>query len=261
MILTGDFFSNALATNVTIKVIVPTPEGEEQLVDNTQTQASELPVVYLLHGAYGNYHSWTRFSNVERYAQQHQCVLVMASAENSFYHNLKDGREYYTFFIDELRQNINNIFPVSRKRERTYLAGFSMGGYGAWYLALRNPHVFSKAASMSGALDLAYLYSIKQYRESDKPINWKNLFDDPSTIEGGPSDLLALYDQISDASCKPKLYLSCGTEDPLYKLNVSMHERLKARGYIPTYHETSGGHDWDFWDAEIQRVLDWLFSE
>ncbi len=260
MIMTCDFFSFALSTNVTMKVFVPTKEGEEQITDKEAIVKDAFPVVYLLHGAYGNYHSWTRFSSVERYAQEHQCVLVMPSAENSFYHNLRDGRNYYDFFVDELRYNVNKIFPVSTKREDTYVAGFSMGGYGAWYLALRRPDLFAKAASMSGALDLAFLHGMERYRNADKPINWRNIVDDPDHIAGTSADLIALYDGLVSNGTQniPALYQSCGTEDVLYELNLSMRDRLQKRGCDLTYHSDKGDHSWDFWDRDIQNVLQWL---
>ena len=110
MVMTCNFFSFALKSNVSANLFIPTPEGNEQITDETVRQRYQyetgLPVVYLLHGAYGNYFSWMRFSNVERYAQKHCCVLVMASAENSFYHDMYHGGAYYSFFSKELPGSI-----------------------------------------------------------------------------------------------------------------------------------------------------------
>ena len=153
MIANTTLFSNALKTNVNINFFIPTPEGQEQITDSAVQQKYNyekgLPVVYLLHGAFGNYNSWLRFSCVERYAQKYGCVLVMASAENSFYHDMSRGNSYYTFFSKELPALVQSILPVSRRREDTYIAGFSMGGYGSWYIALNNPQNYCKAASLS----------------------------------------------------------------------------------------------------------------
>ena len=82
-ILTCTCFSTTLKQNVTFNAVVPTPEGNEQVTDQqtkSRADGDGFPVVYLLHGAYGNYASWGRFSNIERYAQQYGVVLVMASA-------------------------------------------------------------------------------------------------------------------------------------------------------------------------------------
>ena len=68
----------------------------------------------------------------------------MASAGNYFYQDMYRGSAYRTFFTEELPMFITSVFPVSKKREDTYIAGFSMGGYGAWYLALSAPHLYAK---------------------------------------------------------------------------------------------------------------------
>ena len=57
----------------------------------------------------------------------------------------------------------------------------------------------------------------------------------------------------------PKLYLCCGTEDNIcYDSNRQFHAHLQQIGFDHTYHEQPGGHDWDFWDSEIQQILNWL---
>ena len=160
--MTCHYYSSTLGNNIAINVIIPTPQGNEQIVDqDVQKQyqyETGLPVVYLLHGAYGDFSSWIRYSNIERYAQERCCAVVMASAGNFFYQDMYHGSAYRTFFTEELPVFITSVFPVSSKKEDTYIAGFSMGGYGAWYLALSAPHLYAKAASMSGALDIAALY-------------------------------------------------------------------------------------------------------
>ncbi|CAG9295826.1 alpha/beta hydrolase [Celerinatantimonas diazotrophica] len=263
MLSTCQFFSSVLATNVTINVVVPTPEGEEQIIEENFVQnypyQSGFPVIYLLHGAYGNCHSWVRFSSIERYAQKHRCVLVMASAENSFYHNEVYGNRYYDFFADELPQMVGNVFPISTERSKTFVAGFSMGGYGAWLLALKHPERFAKAASLSGALDLAYLHESPQYGVDDGPIPWHRLFKDPQNLRRSNSDLIKLYDDLqASGRAIPALYQSIGLDDPLYELNLKVKEQLTQRQAQLLFYSEPGGHNWEFWDQDIQRVLQWM---
>lgn len=265
MIANTTLFSNALKTNVNINFFIPTPEGQEQITDSAVQQKYNyekgLPVVYLLHGAFGNYNSWLRFSCVERYAQKYGCVLVMASAENSFYHDMSRGNSYYTFFSKELPALVQSILPVSRRREDTYIAGFSMGGYGSWYIALNNPQNYCKAASLSGALDVPLLYELNKSGKDNHPIEWENIFGNPENLRGSSSDLLALYDKNADASALPALYQSCGTEDALLGMNRGIRDELAKRGANLVYEESEGGHDWDFWDSNIRRVLAWMFGK
>ena len=146
--MTCHYYSSTLGNNIAINVIIPTPQGNEQIVDqDIQKQyqyETGLPVVYLLHGAYGDFSSWIRYSNIERYAQERCCAVVMASAGNYFYQDMYRGSAYRTFFTEELPMFITSVFPVSKKREDTYIAGFSMGGYGAWYRPCQPPICMQK---------------------------------------------------------------------------------------------------------------------
>lgn len=263
-ILTCTCFSTTLKQNVTFNAVVPTPEGNEQVTDQKAKSCAGddgFPVVYLLHGAYGNYASWGRFSSIERYAQQYGLVLIMASAENSFYQDMARGGAYFTFFTQELPALVRHLFPVSHKREKTFTVGFSMGGYGAWYLALSRPDLYGKAVSMSGALDIVATYEQGQKGVIDSPFPWENIFADPHRLEGSPADLFALYQADREKGCLPQLYHTCGRSDFLYGMNQSVQKRLAAMGADVPFVEGDGGHDWDYWDKTVRQILPWLCEE
>lgn len=256
------YYSFSLLNNVTLNVFVPTPGSNEAVTDMNTVKKYDykegLPVLYLLHGAYGDAFSWIRYSNIDRYAQDRGIVVVMASGENSFYQDLKSGKKYFTFFTEELPEFIKNVFPVSDKREKTFLAGSSMGGYGAWYLGLRRPDLYAKAASLSGALDIAGLY---ENGVDDLPFNFNDSFEDPKNLKGSKYDLMALYDRDIKEGQVPKLYHTVGFDDFLYKANVYVKDVMFEKNADFIYEEYEGGHDWNFWDKHIQRVLDWLLYE
>lgn len=256
------YYSFSLKHTVDVNVIIPTPEGNEQITSEESKKEypyeNGLPVLYLLHGAFGDYSSWMRFSNIERYAQKHRCAVVMASAENSFYQDMYRGDPFFTFFTEELPGFIKRIFPVSRKREDTYIAGLSMGGYGAWFLALSRPESYSKAASLSGALDISVTYEKIKEGVIDGPFPWNEIFEHPQQLSGSDADLLTLYDRCAAAGNVPELYHACGTGDFVYGMNREMKARMEERGAKAVYEEGEGGHNWDFWDEYIQNVLQWM---
>lgn len=260
--ITCQFYSFVLKHNVDINVIVPTPEGNEQMGKGDAAQRylyeQGLPVVYLLHGAYGNHASWVRQSRIESYAQNSGLVAVMASADNSFYQNMAHGSAYERFFTEELPAFIQNLFPVSKEREKTYIAGFSMGGYGAWYLALSHPKMYSKAASMSGALDIASLYEAAKGGNVENPFPWEDIFDKPEELSGSDADIFELLARCRESKCLPQLYQACGRGDFLYQMNCSVHNRLLKAGIPVLYEEGEGEHNWDFWDRYIQNIFAWF---
>ena len=259
-------FSQVLQHNIAVNVIVPTPEGNEQITDREVQKKycyeKGLPVLYLLHGAYGDHSSWMRNSNIERYIQQYCCIAVMASVENSFYQDMAYGNAYYTFMTEELPTFVTNVFPASKKREDTYIAGFSMGGYGAWYLALSKPNQYAKAASMSGALDIASCYQQCVNHMIEGPFPWNCIFKDPTKLKGSNVDLMQLFIEDRKNGVLPELYHACGTSDFLIETNREVHQKLQEMGVRVPYHETQDMmHNWDYWDKEIQNILKWMFSQ
>ena len=265
MFMTCHYFSLVLNRNVEINVVIPTPEGNEQITAKGPCQRYDyengLPVVYLLHGAYGDNSSWMRFSSVERYAQAHNCIAVMAGVENSFYQDMAHGSKYFTYMTEELPAYITRLFPASEKREDTCIAGFSMGGYGAWFLALSRPDLYSKAASMSGALDIEKVCESAKSGTIDSPFCFEDAFGDAAACLGGSSrDLFSLLRKDKEQGLLPELYQSCGDQDFLFSLNRDVHKRLMEMGIQAEYHEVPGHmHNWDFWDQDIRRILDWMF--
>ena len=259
------YFSYTFRSNILVHVFIPDLDNHENPSTSDLTKLyrheKKFPAVYLLHGAYGDFNSWIHSSNIERWAQESGCALVTASAENSFYQNMYRGKAWETFFAEELPAFASGLFPISDKREDSFTLGFSMGGYGAWFLALAHPDRFSKAASMSGALDIASLFRGIQQDTYAGPFPWKDIFEDPDHLEGSHADLFALFQKCRDAGNAPKLFQTCGTEDFLYRMNTNVRDRMTALGADLTYEESPGSHNWDFWDAQSRRILPWLLDK
>ena len=88
------------------------------------------------------------------------------------------------FAEDELVELTRRMFPLSREREDTFIAGLSMGGYGALKCGLRAPETFSKVASLSGGLDAPLL--AKERTTKDNPY-WTDIFGE--SAKGGFDDM------------------------------------------------------------------------
>jgi S-formylglutathione hydrolase FrmB len=149
------------------------------------------------------------------------------------------------------------LFPISTKREETFIAGLSMGGYGAFRIAFNKPERFAAAASLSGALDMAY------DTFSDSPPEWvaerRNIFGDLDKMAGSSHDLRFLAEQlVASGVPRPRLYQCCGTEDHLYEQNQRFLIFARSLKLDLTYEEGPGEHEWGYWDLMIQRVLAWL---
>jgi len=252
-------FSEALRTKTDIQVILPTPLTGDVLqgLEGRYPYYSReipVPVLYLLHGTYGDSGDWMRFSRIESYAQEYNLAVVMPSGGNSWYNNMPSGGPaYYDYISKELPQMIGWMFPVSNKREDTFIAGLSMGGSGAFKLAMTKPEQYSHAAVLSGG------FGNLDERMARGDTVWSSAFESGKSTKGTGNDPYYLAEEIIRKKTKyPELYICCGTGDFLYQENCEFRKHLDKLGFRYQYHEQQGIHDFNFWDDEIKRVLAWL---
>lgn len=248
------FYSEILQVATSMNVIVPQPVPRQTGIPAPIPEA-KMPVLYLLHGLSDDHTAWTRKTSIERHVASSGLVVVMPEVLRSYYTDMAHGGRYWTFLSEELPALVQSMFPVSSAREDTFAAGLSMGGYGAFKLALTLPERFAAAASLSGALDLAHRFSEPQNVSDDM----RAVFGDPDEVAGSADDVLFLARRVAESGGpKPKLYQCCGTEDFLYEDNVRARDALRGLGFDLRYDEGPGQHEWGYWDREIQKVLAWL---
>lgn len=239
-----DFASETLDIDTSMTVLLPQPDGP----------GGPPPVLYLLHGLTDDHTAWTRWTSIERYAEAKGLAVVMPQVHRSFYANEAYGMRFWDFLSGELPRVVERFFRVSGRREDTYVAGLSMGGYGALKWALREPGRFAAAAGLSGALDLAYTQEFDLRPHMRELV--KRVFAD-RVVAGGDEDLLHLV-KTADPARLPRLLLRCGTADHLVKQNERFVAACRRAGVELDAGFGPGGHDWTYWDEQIQTVLDWM---
>lgn len=206
-------------------------------------KGEKLPVLYLLHGLGGSGSSWDKYSAIGRYVRNKKIMVVMPNAGKSFYMDEKYGLNYYSYIAKELPDVIEATFPASSRR---FIAGVSMGGYGAFRIALKNPERYEWAASFSGALDLKPLLNLDEKRYE---------LIAGSEFISEEHDLFTMAALADKSPVKPKLYQWCGTEDYLYNGNVKFKNFMEILDFDFTYSESPGDHNWLYWDREIEKTL------
>lgn len=237
-----DFRSEAMEMNTSMTVILP-----------EKTELSQVPVVYLLHGLEDNCTGWARYTSVERYAREKGAALVIPEVQRSFYADMDQGLSYFTFIHDELPEICQGFFGFSARREKNYMMGLSMGGYGALKCVLQTPERYAGAAAFSAVADIA------EFTAGQTPAEKREL----QAVFGRsleiPADcnLLTLAEK-ADAKQLPKLYMACGEQDALYNANLRLSDKLTALGADICFEHWQGIHNWEFWDAAVRRALDYL---
>jgi S-formylglutathione hydrolase FrmB len=246
-----DFFSEALGLSTSMSVILP-QQTKAQIGLTGTVNAAKHPTLFLLHGLSDDHTAWMRRTSIERYAAELGIAVVMPAVQRSFYQDMAYGMNFWTFVSKELPAIARSFFPLSELREDNFVAGLSMGGYGAFKLALNCPDQFAAAASLSGALLAEEAYD--RY-----PADAQLIFKSRESIKGTDSDLIAAADRLAKSNQpKPLLYQVCGTEDFLYEDNVKFRVCVEPLNLSLTYNEAPGEHSWAFWDEHIQHVLRWL---
>lgn len=228
----------------------------------------DMPVVYLLHGLSDNYTNWIRRTSVERYADEAHCIVVMPEVQRSFYTDMKYGMEYFSYITNELPAIVERLFGISREPKKTYIAGLSMGGYGALKCGLTYPEryagvaAFSAVADLQGTIDGNVLSSLGKQEITA-------IFGEEMKI-GEKNDLFALSTRACEnakkakvpTSALPRIFMSCGTEDELYAMNLGLKAHIEALGFPDyKYVEWEDGHTWRFWDTCIQLAFDFFFDD
>lgn len=241
--ITLSFHSEALERTVPLRALVPLEDAPRV----------PMPAMYLLHGLYGSEQDWFQYTRVMLWARAKGLAVFCPAGENGFYVNQADTGEAYMRYVgEELPAFTLRLFPLSSQREDTFIAGLSMGGYGALNAGLTYPETFGKVAALSAAL--------RPWKRMDKP-------------QGGcvqrPAYARALFGQDTEpwntltlarqcGARAPELWLSCGAQDDLLEENIALVDGLRQAGIPAHFDQPPGAHNWDFWDREIQRVIDWL---
>lgn len=249
------YYSKALKRYAAVRVILPEIDKKEEGVGSVSTPYKTL---YLLHGLGGNRDSWLRQTNIERYAKAYGIAVVMPEVERSWYADTVYGAKYFTFITQELPQVCRSYFKgMSDKREDNFIGGLSMGGYGALKAALHYPDKYGGCISLSGSLDIT-----RKGRECEIDL-WKGLFgikESPMELEGTDNDLFALLERSCTAEL-PKMFLWCGTEDVLIRVNCDFAARLGQKGAEYCFAKSEGDHTWKYWDKHIVDGLEYMLGD
>ena len=251
-VFSGTIRSEALDMDTGITVVLPYDRP-------TEAQQNPCKVLYLFHGLGNNSGSWMRNSNVARYARDAGLAVVMPEVQRGFYTDMAMGLKYFTYTAYELPRLCEEMFRISPRREDTFVAGLSMGGYGAVKTAMSRPDKFSACASFSGVLDLNYVLNHEMAVREEGQI--RALLGNDKTISP-ENDNYALGRAAArlPRDMQPRFLLTCGEQDYLRDVNLEYQGFLRDNGFDITYMEWQGGHDWDFWDRSVKIAIDYFLD-
>ena len=238
--LTINFRSKALGMPVMLDVLMPQGRGGYK-------------TLYLLHGAGGDHTSWILNTRIADYVNNRNIAVVMPSGKNRFYVNNEYGKNFYTYITEELVSQCERWLDIRRKAEDRYIAGMSMGGYGAVYAGLKKPSMYNTVFSYSGLLNILERY--------DKPqgIDMFPVFGTRQQLIDNNYDLYTLINQAENV--QTKYVIACGIQDPRIHMSRQLSEALTNGGIPNVYRESPGAHDFAYWDYCIEQTVKYICGE
>lgn len=255
------FMSNALWRSVPVQVILPVDKWSS---DGTLSAPKKFKTLYLFHGLMGSSVDWVTGTRIQRWAEERDLAVVMPSGDNSFYVDRPESNNRYGEFVGrELVEITRRMFPLSDRREDTFIGGLSMGGFGAMRNGLKYSDTFGSIVCLSGAL---HLFEDPNMMTADNAFvrAERAIFGDfagAKLDDRNPRVAMEklLEKRLADPAVElPGIYIACGTEDSLLKWNRLYRDLLIQKGFQVSYKEAPGVHNWDFWDTYILDALDWL---
>ncbi|WMJ90128.1 alpha/beta hydrolase [Anaerocolumna sp. MB42-C2] len=240
-----DYYSKALTRSTDVAVILPENNTENGLY----------PVLWLLHGAMGNYGDWWRFTSVELYAEQYGIAVVMPSADNSFYANISTGR-YFDFVANELFYDLAGMFPFDTARKKNIVGGLSMGGHGAYKFGLTKPEQYGGVGIFSAGnfIDLGDPPAGILAELNMRIFGTTHVKD----LEGSEHDILNLARKAAERKGElPALFVCCGTEDRAFDSAKTTYNYLTELGFQGEWHQDTGKHDMYFWGKMLPAMMEW----
>lgn len=211
-----------------------------------------LPVAILLHGVYGSAWSWPLCAGVHLQAKEMMAreeigpmLIAMPSdglwGDGSAYlpHH---GLNFEKWIAGDVPDVLQEVFPQVTAQSPFYIAGLSMGGFGALRIGVKYHQRFRAASGLSSitALEQMKLFAeeeVQGYAQSDK------------------TDESVLATILKHRHKLPAIRFDCGSNDLLIEHNRLLHRQLEEQGIAHVYEEFEGGHEWAYWEKHIARTL------
>ncbi len=218
-------------------------------------------VITLLHGMSNTPSDWLMMSAACRYAADNGYVLVVPGAGNSFFIDMAYGPPWHTILTKYLPDQLQRIFKLPTERKKNFVAGISMGGYGAMHLGLSHPERYAAIGSFSGAMDLGTIGASVDLIPDMRSIFAPVLGDDLTLSEDHQLLVMAKKVAALPKEQQPRIFATCGAQDvdtSIRTQNRNFFEASKDLALSYTYAEWDGVHEWNFWDRSFAEFIGFI---
>lgn len=239
--------------NRTLRAAVVLPEKYRK------AKKQAFPVLYLLHGGSGSFRDWlTKTPDralLHGLADEYNLIIVTPDGDPTSYYfdsPLVPASQFETFIASELIEKIDATYRTVRDRRGRVIAGLSMGGHGALFIASRHPELYAAAGSMSGVMNInTATWKVPEAFAKSRAENFAKLLGPPQAgeVPYPGYTMVTLADRLK-ANGLP-LVLDIGVDDFLIDTNRDLHRRLLENKTPHDYSERPGAHTWEYWQNAL----------
>jgi len=232
-----------------------------------ETSNRSYPVLYLLHGYSDDDTGWIQYGEANMTADKGikngdfaPCIIVMPDGKLTWYSNAYDGSDSWEdMFIQEFIPFIESNYRIRSQKRFRAIAGLSMGGNGALFLAMHHSELFSSCVALSAAT-----FTDEEISDTEKNDHFFGNLYGPK-LANGVSDYWKKYCplHIMDNTDLEKIksvhyYLDCGDDDFLYKGNAALHVKMRDLDIPHEFRMRNGGHSWEYWRVGLYDGLKFI---
>lgn len=218
----------------------------------------------MLHGLTGYDASWIKSSDIEALARERSLAVIFPNGENSFYvPGLAPNSDYGALVGREILDFARRLFPLSHRRDDTFIGGVSMGGFGAIRNGLKYADTFSKVISFSAAIHMFEFEpgDVRRHMVCHEDLVMGDFAAARETNKNPAVCLRELQARVESGNARfPEINMICGTDDDLIDANRSFRDKLLTAGAPVRYEEGPGRHDMKYWNPNLPAMLDWLID-
>ena len=238
--------------------------------DYNEDTEKRYPVVYMLHGHGETIKTWDKgwVSQIESLETTglSPMIYVFPTGWDSYYSNTyDDSRKYMDMFTQEFVPFIDQTYRTVADREHRAVMGYSMGGFGAMVLPLKNPEMFSISVPLSMSFRTDEQYMTESAGGWD--YQWGKIFGGKGLT--GEARLTDYYKEHcpfyqfvpenEETLSQVKWFFHCGDdEEQLLIANDNLHVQLRDYEYDHEFRISNGGHSDSYWRTAAKETLPWI---
>lgn len=235
------FHSPSLAGRGDLSLFIP--PGAESLIN--------VPLIVLLHGAFGSHSDWFLRGGAHLTAKgliQAGAIrpMIIACPSDGLKGDAtgyvpQKGANFETWICEDVIDVVRELFPCTGPQPVTFIAGLSMGGYGALRIGTKYAKKFAAISGHSSATG---------------PEPLERLTGDPNSYAHvPPEELEILHWAKLNKAMLPPMRFDCGRDDFLFDNNNALHKQFERAGIAHDYAVFDGAHDWPYWETHIRDTL------